>query len=69
VLCVAGHMTILPTRTHGPSWSILPARIPVVAASGPQALAMQLAAYGVLTPPLGWALAFFVWGYTMGRFL
>ncbi|MGA8537387.1 MAG: plasma-membrane proton-efflux P-type ATPase [Thermoplasmata archaeon] len=69
MLCVAGHMTIFLTRTHGPFWSIRPARVLVVAVFGAQALAILLAVYGVLMAPLGWGLALFVWGYAMGWFL
>jgi H+-transporting ATPase len=69
MLCVAGHMTIFLTRTHGPFWSIRPARILVVAVFGAQALAMLLAVYGVLMAPIGWGLALFVWGYAMAWFL
>jgi len=69
MLCVAGHMTIFLTRTHGPFWSIRPAPILVVAVFGAQALAILLAVYGVLMAPLGWGLALFVWGYAMGWFL
>jgi H+-transporting ATPase len=69
MLCVAGHMTIFLTRTHGPFWSIRPARILVVAVFSAQALAILLAVYGVLMTPIGWGLALFVWGYAMAWFL
>jgi H+-transporting ATPase len=69
MLCVAGHMTIFLTRTHGPFWSIRPARILVAAVFSAQALAILLAVYGVLMAPIGWGLALFVWGYAMVWFL
>ncbi len=34
MLSVAGHLTIFPTRTRGPVWSIRPARILLLAVFG-----------------------------------
>ena len=69
MLSVAGHLTIFLTRTHGPFWSIRPARILWVAVIGTQILATLIAVYGVFMPPLGWGWALFVWGYALAWFL
>ena len=68
-LSVAGHLTIFLTRTHGPFWSIRPARILWGAVVGTQVLATLIAVYGLLMTPLGWGWALFVWGYALAWFL
>jgi H+-transporting ATPase len=64
-LDVAGHLTILLTRTRGPFWSIKPARILVLAVVGTQAVATLIAVYRLFMTPLGWGWAGFVWGYAI----
>ena len=68
-LSVAGHLTIFLTRTHGPFWSIRPARILLVAVLGTQMVATLIAVYGLFMTPLGWSWALFVWGYALAWFL
>jgi H+-transporting ATPase len=67
-LSVAGHLTIFLTRTRGPFWSIRPAPILLGAVCGTQLIATLIAVYGFLMTPLGWAWAFFVWGYALAWF-
>ena len=68
-LSVAGHLNIFVTRTRGPFWSIMPARILMIAVFGTQAVATILAVYGLLMPAIGWELALMVWGYALVWFL
>jgi H+-transporting ATPase len=68
-LSVAGHLNIFVTRTRGPFWSIMPARILLIAVFGTQAIATILAVYGLLMPAIGWELALMVWGYALIWFL
>jgi H+-transporting ATPase len=68
-LSVAGHLNIFVTRTRGPFWSIRPARILLIAVFGTQTIATFIAVYGLLMPPIGWELAFLVWGYAIVWFL
>jgi H+-transporting ATPase len=68
-LSVAGHLNIFVTRTRGPFWSIMPARILLIAVFGTQAIATVLAVYGLLMPAIGWELALMVWGYALIWFL
>lgn len=68
-LSVAGHLNIFVTRTRGPFWSIMPARILLIAVFGTQLVATIIAAYGLLMPPIGWSWALFVWGYALVWFL
>jgi H+-transporting ATPase len=65
LLSVAGHLTILLTRTRGPLWSIRPARILWVAVLGTQVVATLIAVYGLFMTPLGWKLAGLVWAYAL----
>jgi len=68
-LSVAGHLNIFVTRTRGPFWSIMPARILLIAVFGTQVVATLIAVYGLLMPPIGWGLALLVWGYALAWFL
>ncbi len=68
-LSIAGHLTIFLTRTHGPFWTIRPARILLVAVIGTQLLATLIAVYGLLMPAIGWGWALAVWGYALAWFL
>jgi H+-transporting ATPase len=68
-LSVAGHLTIFVTRTHGPFWSIRPAKILWLAVLGTQIIATLIAVYGLFMMPLGWGWAGFVWGYALLWFL
>jgi H+-transporting ATPase len=63
-LSVAGHLTIMITRTRGPFWSIKPARILVLAVVGTQTFATFMAVYGfgVMTP-ISWEWAGMIWAY------
>jgi H+-transporting ATPase len=66
MLSVAGHLTIFITRTHGPFWSIRPARTLLFAVLGTQAFATLMAVYGLhIMEPIGWGWAGFVWGYAL----
>ena len=62
---VAGHLTILLSRTRGPFWSIRPARILWIAVLGTQIIATLIAVNGLFMHPLGWGLAGFVWAYVI----
>jgi H+-transporting ATPase len=64
-LSVAGHLNIFVTRTRGPFFSIMPARILLIAVFGTQAVATIIAVYGLLMPAIGWELAGLVWGYAL----
>ncbi|MCH9812054.1 plasma-membrane proton-efflux P-type ATPase [bacterium] len=66
---LSGHLTIFITRTRGPFWSILPAKILFFAVCGTQALATCIAVYGLLMTPIGWEWALFIWAYCLGFFL
>jgi H+-transporting ATPase len=68
-LSVAGHLTILITRTRGPFWSFRPAPLLLGAVLGTQLLATLIAVYGVFMAPLGWTLALLVWGYALVWFV
>ena len=69
LLSVAGHLTIFLTRTHGPFWTIRPAKILWLAVFGTQIVATLIAVYGVFMTPLGWGWALFVWVYALVWFL
>ncbi len=68
-LSVAGHLTIFLTRTHGPFWSMRPARILFAAVVGTQIVATLIAVYGLFMTPIGWGWALFAWGYALAWFL
>ena len=68
-LSVAGHLNIFVTRTRGPFWSIMPARILLIAVFGTQALATIIAVSRLLMPAISWELAGLVWGYALVWFL
>jgi H+-transporting ATPase len=65
-LSVAGHLTILITRTRGPFWSIRPARVLLLAIIGTQALATLMAVYGLhIMTPISWEWAGLIWVYCL----
>jgi len=66
---VAGHLTVFVARTHGPFWSVKPARILVLAVIGTQIVATLIAVYGLFMTPLGWTFAGLVWGYALIMFM
>jgi H+-transporting ATPase len=66
---IAGHLTVFVARTHGPFWSVKPARILVFAVIGTQIAATLIAVYGLFMTPLGWTYAGLVWGYALVMFL
>jgi len=68
-LSVAGHLTLLVTRTRGPFWSIKPAKILFFAILITQTIATLIVVYGIILPPIGWELALFVWAYALIAFL
>jgi len=68
-LSVAGHLNIFVTRTRGPFWSIMPARILLIAVFGTQTVATLIAVSGLLMPAISWELAAMVWGYALVWFL
>jgi H+-transporting ATPase len=67
-LAVAGHLTIFLTRTQGPFWSIRPSAVLFWSAVATKILATLIAVYGWYISPLGWKLAFLVWGYALAAF-
>ncbi len=68
-LSVAGHLTIFVTRTHGPFWSVKPARILLLSVTGTQLVATLIAVYGLFMPPIGWNWALVVWVYALSWFM
>jgi len=68
-LSVAGHLNIFVTRTRGPFWSIMPAKILLIAVFGTQTVATIIAVSGLLMPAISWELAALVWGYAIVWFL
>ncbi len=68
-LSVAGHLTILLTRTRVPFWSIRPAKILWIAVIGTQIIATMIEVYCLFMTPLGWGWALFVRGYALLWFL
>ncbi len=68
-LSVAGHLTIFVTRTHGPFWSIKPAKILLFAVIITQLIATAIALFGLFMAPLEWYYVLFVWGYALVWFL
>ena len=68
-LSVAGHLTVFVARTKGPFWSVRPARPLFLAIILTQLIATLIVVYGFLLSPMGWGLAFFVWGYCLIAFL
>jgi len=68
-LLVSGHMTIYLTRNKGwvwqrpwPSWKL------VVPSELTQLAGTLIVVYGIAMAPIGWALALFVWAYTLVSF-
>ena len=68
-LSVAGHLTVLVTRTRKHFWSIKPAKQLLLAIISTQAIATLITVYGILLTPIGWKLALFVWGYALAAFV
>jgi H+-transporting ATPase len=65
-LSVAGHLTILITRTRGPFWSIRPARVLLLAIIGTQTFATLMAVYGLhIMTPISWEWAGMIWAYCL----
>ncbi len=60
-LSVAGHFTVFMTRTRGHFWSIKPAKSLLIAVIATQLIATIITVYGILLPPMGWAMAGFIW--------
>jgi H+-transporting ATPase len=70
-LAVAGHMTIYLSRTGDKHFWEKPAPAPLMLGilEINQVIATLLAVYGFLMQPIGWTLAFFVWGYALLWFM
>ena len=68
-LSVSGHLTIFVTRTRGPFWSSRPSAALFWAVVGTQLTATLITVYGLFMTPIGWPLAFGVWGYSLVWFL
>jgi len=64
-LSVAGHLTILITRTRGPFWSNRPSPILLGAVFITQGIATLITVYGVFMAPIGWGWAAVVWLYAL----
>ncbi|MFA5350862.1 MAG: plasma-membrane proton-efflux P-type ATPase [Candidatus Omnitrophota bacterium] len=70
-LAVAGHMTIYLARTgEEPFWhKPYPAPALILTCETTQVIATLFAVYGIFMKPIGWGLAFFVWGYAFVFFV
>lgn len=68
-LSVAGHLTVFMARTKGHFWSVRPANQLLLAVILTQLTATLITVYGILLPPMGWALAGLVWGEAITVFL
>jgi H+-transporting ATPase len=68
-LSVAGHLTVFMARTKGHFWSVRPAKQLLLAVILTQFTATIITVYGILLPPMGWALAGLVWGEAFTVFL
>jgi H+-transporting ATPase len=68
-LSVAGHLTVFMARTKGHFWSVRPANQLLLAVILTQFTATLITVYGILLPPMGWALAGLVWGEAISVFL
>jgi H+-transporting ATPase len=68
-LSVAGHLTVFMARTKGHFWSVRPANQLLLAVILTQLTATLITVYGILLPPMGWALAGLVWGEAVSVFL
>jgi len=64
-MSVAGHLTLFAARTKGAFWSIRPAPVVLAATISTQVAATLVAVYGLLVAPIGWRLAFYVWGFAI----
>ncbi|MFX1567795.1 MAG: plasma-membrane proton-efflux P-type ATPase [Promethearchaeota archaeon] len=62
-LAVAGHMTIYLTRTEEDNFwkKPFPSKILLITCESTQVIATIFAALGIFMPPIGWALAGFIW--------
>jgi H+-transporting ATPase len=68
-LSVAGHLTVFMARTRGHFWSVKPAKQLLLAVILTQFTATLITVYGILLPPMGWALAGLVWGEAFAVFM
>ena len=68
-LAVAGHLTIFVSRTRGRFWTIKPSGALLWSAVITKVLATFFAVYGWFVAPIGWELAFMVWGFSIALFL
>jgi H+-transporting ATPase len=68
-LSVAGHLTVFMARTRGHFWSVRPAKQLLIAVILTQFTATLITVYGILLPPMGWALAGLVWAEAISVFL
>ncbi|MFQ5440303.1 MAG: plasma-membrane proton-efflux P-type ATPase [Nitrosopumilaceae archaeon] len=68
-LSVAGHMFLFVARTRGNFWTVRPSPLLFMAIVSTQMIATLITVYGIIIPPIGWNLAFFVWGFSFMTFL
>ncbi|MCW4019210.1 MAG: plasma-membrane proton-efflux P-type ATPase [Candidatus Bathyarchaeota archaeon] len=68
-LSVAGHLTVFMARTKGHFWTVRPAKQLLIAVIVTQLVATLITVYGILLPPMGWALAGLVWAEAIAVFL
>jgi H+-transporting ATPase len=68
-LSVAGHTVLLVARTKSYFWTVKPSKILFLAIVLTQFTATLITVYGILLPPIGWALAALVWVYALTLFL
>ncbi|MBN1410807.1 MAG: plasma-membrane proton-efflux P-type ATPase [Spirochaetales bacterium] len=68
-LSVSGHFTVFVARTKRHFWQSRPALPMILAVICTQVIATLITVYGFLLPPLGWALAGFIWGQAIIVFL
>jgi len=67
-LSVAGHLTLFAARTKGAFWTIRPAPVVLAATMSTQTVATLVAVFGFLVTPIGWRMAFYVWGFAFLEF-
>ncbi|MEJ2544327.1 MAG: HAD-IC family P-type ATPase, partial [Calditrichaceae bacterium] len=67
-LAVAGHLTIFLARTRKPFWSLKPSKGLVWSAVITKILATLFAVYGWFIAPIGWAMAGYIWAYSIIAF-
>lgn len=60
-LSISGHFMLLIVRTKSFFWSIMPAKVLLLAMIITQLIATLITVYGIFLPAIGWKMAGFVW--------